>query len=62
MALSLAVITAGLDMTVLNLALPTLATSLHASTGQLEWFVDAYNLVVAAALLPGALLGDRFGM
>lgn len=60
-ALTLTLMAVGLDMTVLNLALPTLATSLHASTGQLEWFIDAYSLVVAAALLPGGLLGDRFG-
>jgi EmrB/QacA subfamily drug resistance transporter len=51
----------GLDLTVLNVALPTLATDLHASTSQLQWFADAYNLVLAAALLPAGLLGDRFG-
>jgi MFS transporter, DHA2 family, multidrug resistance protein len=51
----------GLDLTVLNVALPTLAVDLHASTGQLQWFANAYNLVLAAALLPAGLLGDRFG-
>jgi DHA2 family multidrug resistance protein-like MFS transporter len=59
MAFSL--LTVGLDMTVLNLALPTLATDLHATTSQLQWFANAYNLVLAAALLPAGMLGDRFG-
>src|SRR5712692_1589534 len=60
-ALSLSVLVVGLDLTVLNLALPTLAGDLHASTGDLQWFIDAYSLVLAAALLPAGLLGDRFG-
>ena len=41
-------------LTVLNLALPTLATSLHASAGELQWFIAAYSLVLAAMLLPAA--------
>ncbi len=60
-ALALSVLVVGLDLTVLNLALPTLATQLRASTGDLQWFVDSYSLVLAAALLPAGLLGDRFG-
>jgi MFS transporter, DHA2 family, multidrug resistance protein len=60
-ALALSVLVVGLDLTVLNLALPTLATNLHASTGDLQWFVDAYSLVLAATLLPAGLLGDRIG-
>jgi DHA2 family multidrug resistance protein-like MFS transporter len=60
-ALALSVVVVGLDLTVLNLALPTLATELHASTSQLQWIVDAYSLVLAAMLLPAGLLGDRFG-
>ncbi len=60
-ALSLSVLVVGLDLTVLNLALPTLATNLHASTAQLQWIVDAYSLVLAALVLPAGLLGDRFG-
>jgi EmrB/QacA subfamily drug resistance transporter len=51
----------GLDLTVLNVALPTLATDLHASTGELQWFASGYTLVLAAALLPAGTLGDRFG-
>jgi MFS transporter, DHA2 family, multidrug resistance protein len=60
-ALTLAVLAVGLDATVLSVALPTLATDLHASTADLQWFVSAYTLVLAAALLPGGLLGDRYG-
>src|SRR6266542_1198618 len=60
-ALALSVLVVGLDLTVLNLALATLATALHASTTALQWIVDAYRLVLAAMLLPGGLLGDRFG-
>ena len=60
-ALAVSVLVVGLDLFVLSLALPTLAVSLHASTGDLQWFVDAYSLVLAAALLPAGLLGDRIG-
>jgi MFS transporter, DHA2 family, multidrug resistance protein len=60
-ALTLALITIGLDQTVLNLALPTLANSLHASESQLQWFVTAYTLALAAGMLPAGLLGDRYG-
>src|SRR5262245_22829019 len=57
----LAVLTVGLDATILSVALPTLGRSLDASTGQLQWFVAAYTLVFAAALIPGGMLGDRYG-
>jgi EmrB/QacA subfamily drug resistance transporter len=60
-ALAMSVLVVAIDLTVLNVALPTLSSSLHASTPQLQWFVDAYNLVLAAALLPAGLLGDRLG-
>lgn len=59
--LSLGVLAVGLDATVLSVALPTLAVSLHASATDLQWFISAYTLALAAALLPGGLLGDRFG-
>src|SRR5213082_1645248 len=59
--LSLGVLAVGLDGTVLGVALPTLAGSFHASATDLQWFVSAYTLALAAGLLPGGLLGDRFG-
>jgi len=60
-ALAVSVLVVGLDLFVLSLALPTLAVDLHATTGDLQWFVDSYSLVLAAALLPAGLLGDRIG-
>jgi EmrB/QacA subfamily drug resistance transporter len=60
-ALALAGLVVGFDSTVLNVALPELSTSLHATTGQLQWFADAYTLVVGVAMLPAANLGDRYG-
>ena len=60
-AIAASVVVVGLDLTVLNLALPTIATDLHASTGDLQWISDAYSLVLAAAMLPAGLLGDRLG-
>lgn len=60
-ALSLALVTIGLDTTILNVALPTLSRELDASIGELQWFSNAYTLALAAALLPAGLLGDRFG-
>src|SRR3974390_3439811 len=60
-ALSLAVLAVGLDATVLSVALPTLATALHASESDLQWFTSGYLLVLAAAMLPAGLLGDRYG-
>jgi MFS transporter, DHA2 family, multidrug resistance protein len=60
-AIAASVLVVGLDLTVLSLALPTLSRELHASTGDLQWFSDAYSLVIAAMVLPAGLLGDRLG-
>jgi MFS transporter, DHA2 family, multidrug resistance protein len=60
-SLALAVLAVGLDGTILSVALPTVGRSLDATTGQLQWFVAAYTLVFAAALVPGGMLGDRYG-
>ncbi|MFJ4652980.1 DHA2 family efflux MFS transporter permease subunit [Nocardia sp. NPDC088792] len=61
LALALAMLTVGLDMTVLNVALPTLAEDLHANTATLQWFTAAYTLALSAVMLPAGALGDRFG-
>lgn len=45
----------------LNVALPTLGRSLHATTTSLAWVVDVYVLCFAGLLLPAGALGDRFG-
>jgi len=47
--------------TSLNVALPTLAAELDASTSQLQWMVDAYALVFAGLLFTAGTLGDRYG-
>jgi EmrB/QacA subfamily drug resistance transporter len=61
-ALAVSGLVVGLDLTVLNLALPTLAVGLHVANGSvLQWFVVSYSLVFAAMLLPAGLLGDRYG-
>jgi EmrB/QacA subfamily drug resistance transporter len=56
-----ALLVVGIDTMVLNVALPTLATRLGATTTQLQWLTDAYTLALAGLLLPAGLLGDRFG-
>ncbi|HEY6797258.1 MAG TPA: DHA2 family efflux MFS transporter permease subunit [Kineosporiaceae bacterium] len=60
-ALMLSMIVVGLDSTVLTVALPTLATDLHASTAQLQWVLDSYLLVLAGLMLPLGALADRIG-
>jgi EmrB/QacA subfamily drug resistance transporter len=60
-ALTLAVLAVGLDGTVLSVALPTLAKALNATESDLQWFSAGYLLVLAAAMLPVGLLGDRYG-
>src|SRR5277367_4420780 len=60
-ALLLAAFAINLDTTIVNVALPTLVRELHASNSQLQWIVDAYNLVFAALLLACGSLSDRFG-
>ena len=50
-----------LDGTIINVALPTLATELGATTSQLQWIVDSYVLVFAGLLMAAGSLGDRVG-
>ncbi|CAI7980306.1 MFS transporter, DHA2 family, multidrug resistance protein [Frankia sp. Hr75.2] len=60
-AVSLSVLAVSLDGTVLSVAQPTLSTALDASQSDLVWFSAGYLLVLAAAVLPVGLAGDRFG-
>src|SRR5215471_12667526 len=60
-SLLLAAFAINLDTTIVNVALPSLVRELHASTTQLEWIVDAYNLMFAAFVLAAGNLGDRVG-
>ncbi len=60
-ALSFSILVISLDLTILNVALPTLVRDLGATTSQLQWMVDAYTLLYAGLLLTAGSLGDRFG-
>ncbi|MEO3876493.1 MFS transporter [Nonomuraea sp. B12E4] len=60
-ALVLTSLAVGFDVTILNLALPSMAEDLHADNAQLQWFVTVYTLVFAAGMIPAGVLGDRFG-
>ena len=50
-----------LDITVVNVALPDIQTSLHSSFSDIQWVVDAYSLTLAAFLLTAGVIGDMFG-
>ncbi|MCM3556548.1 MFS transporter [Janibacter melonis] len=60
-ALALAVLTLGFDITIMNVALPTIATELEVGTDSLQWMVNAYVLVIAGLMLTCGALGDRYG-
>jgi EmrB/QacA subfamily drug resistance transporter len=49
------------DITIVNVALPSIQGNLHASFAQLQWVVDAYALSLAALLLTAGSLADIFG-
>ncbi|MFG2356340.1 MFS transporter [Streptomyces sp. NPDC048521] len=51
----------GLDGSVVSIANPEIGRDLHASTADLQWVTNAYLLALAAALILGGKLGDRFG-
>jgi EmrB/QacA subfamily drug resistance transporter len=50
-----------LDNTILNVALPSIVRSLHATSTQLQWIVDAFAIFFAGLLLTFGALGDRVG-
>ena len=57
----LSVFMAGLDVTIVNVALPSIQHELHASVSDLQWTIDAYTLVIACLLMLSGSLADRFG-
>lgn len=57
----LAAFAINIDTTIVNVALPDLARQLDATTRDLQWIVDGYNLSFAALVLTAGSLGDRFG-
>ncbi|WP_394253448.1 MFS transporter [Arthrobacter pityocampae] len=52
---------AGIDATVVNIALPTIGTDLGTDFAALQWMVTGYTLTLASFILLGGSLGDRFG-
>ncbi|MGE0242119.1 MAG: MFS transporter, partial [Parvibaculaceae bacterium] len=50
-----------MDLTVLNLAVPELSADLQPSSTELLWMVDIYGFILAAALVPMGVFGDRIG-
>jgi EmrB/QacA subfamily drug resistance transporter len=51
----------GTDVTIVNVALPSIRQDLHASLSGLQWAVDAYTLVLGSFLLASGSMADRFG-
>jgi EmrB/QacA subfamily drug resistance transporter len=51
----------GIDVTIVNVALPSIRSGLHASLSGLQWSVDAYTLVLGSLLLTAGAAADRFG-
>jgi MFS transporter, DHA2 family, methylenomycin A resistance protein len=49
------------DVTIVNVALPSIQHSLHTTPGDLEWVISAYALALAALIPVGGALGDRYG-
>ena len=60
-SLLLATFVINLDITIVNVALPSMVRELHASNSELQWIVDAYSLVFAALVLAAGNLSDRVG-
>ena len=51
----------GMDVTIVNVALPAIQRDLHANFAGLQWILDAYTLVVASLLMLSGSMSDRFG-
>src|ERR1035438_9957663 len=51
----------GLDVTIVNIALPSIQRELHAPVSGLQWTIDAYTLVLASLLMLSGSTADRLG-
>ncbi len=58
---SMSLLIVGLDVTIVNVALPAIHRSLHASLSGLQWTIDAYTLVLASLLMVSGSTADRIG-
>src|SRR5215468_2524487 len=50
-----------IDGTVVNVALPALQSSLHATLADVQWVIEAYALLLGGLILVGGSTGDQFG-
>ncbi len=50
-----------MDATIVNVAIPSIRSDLHAAPSQLQWVIDVYTLVLASLLMLSGATGDRFG-
>jgi EmrB/QacA subfamily drug resistance transporter len=50
-----------LDFFIVNVAIPSMQSRLHAGSGAVEWVIAGYGLTFAIGLITGGRLGDRFG-
>jgi EmrB/QacA subfamily drug resistance transporter len=60
-AMSLGVLIAQIDTSVVSLAVKRIGADLNSGVSQMQWVIDAYNLVYASLLLTGGTLGDLYG-
>ena len=51
----------GMDVTIVNVAMPAIEHDLHARISELQWILDAYTLVVASLLMLAGAVSDRYG-
>jgi EmrB/QacA subfamily drug resistance transporter len=57
----LSLLIVSMDATIVNVAIPSIRTGLHASASELQWVIDVYTLVLASLLLLSGATADRFG-
>jgi EmrB/QacA subfamily drug resistance transporter len=57
----MSILVVGLDVTILNVALPSIQKDFGASISGAQWTIDAYTLVIACLLMLSGSMGDRFG-
>jgi EmrB/QacA subfamily drug resistance transporter len=50
-----------IDSTVVNVAMPAIQTTFHATVVDMQWVIESYGLLLAALILVGGSLGDIFG-
>ena len=57
----LSLLVVGMDVTIVNVALPAIRRDLGASISNLQWVIDAYTIVIASLLMLAGSMADRFG-